>query len=447
LKTSLESDRLTIINLRVTYKRAKVSLLEALAFEETESAMKDIRSLEGVDECVVLQTCHRVEVYAVSPTIEVEQAIIEYWLRKAEANEKDLMKAIERAYDTEALRHLLRLASGLESMIVGEDQILGQVKEAYLESKNIGSLGRVLDTVFLKAVNTGKIVRLRTNINKGAVSIGSAAVDLAQTVLGGLEGKKILLIGAGEIGTLVGKALAEKGLSAVFVANRTYRRAHRLAQMLGGEAVHFNRLDLFLSGADIIIVATAAPHLILTRKRLEACLTGERCRTVVIDLGQPRNVEEDMKLIPNVELFNIDGLRDIARDNLKKRLIEAKKAEELVNAELEHLCRIVKRLPIESTISNICRRTERIRRTELQKALSLFGNTSDEQQRILDDLTRVLTERILHYPISSLRKAAENGNASLISFAEELFDLKENGGGENIVSHASYEKASKDSKD
>jgi len=423
-----------IINIRVTYKRAKVSLLEAFAFEEAGSAMKDIRSLEVVDECVVLQTCHRVEIYAVSPMVEVERAIIEYWLRKTGANEKDLMNAIERAYDTEALRHLLRLASGLESMIVGEDQILGQVKEAYLEAKKIGSLGRVLDSVFLKAINTGKIVRLRTKINKGAVSIGSAAVDLAQRVLGGLEGKKILIIGAGEIGTLVGKALAEKGLSAVFLANRTYRRAQRLARMLGGEAVHFNRLDNSLSGVDIIIVATAAPHLILTRERLEACLNGEGRRIVIIDLAQPRNVEENVKLISNIELFNIDDLRDIADDNLKKRLIEAKKAQELVSAELAHLCRIVKRLPIESTISNIYRRMERIRRTELQKALSMFENVSDEQRRIFDDLTRVLTERILHSPISKLRRAAENDDASLISFVKELFDLKEDGGRENVVS-------------
>lgn len=187
-----------ILNLRVTYKRAKVPVLEAVTFKNPKRTLRDIRSLKGVDECVIIQTCHRVEVYIVSSSAEdVETSIIQYWLKESHVEESELAAVSEKDYDLGALTHLLRLASGVKSMVVGEGQVLGQVRDAYLEAKEAETVGPILDAAFLKAVNVGRSVRVKTDINRGAVSIGSAAVDLASAELGSLGSKKILVVGAG----------------------------------------------------------------------------------------------------------------------------------------------------------------------------------------------------------------------------------------------------------
>lgn len=415
--------RLRLLNLAVAHRKARVPLLEAVAFDDPRRVMEDICSLEGVDGCVVVQTCHRTEVYTAVSDISAEADIIEYWLRRVKVDEGEFRGVLERAYDDEALNHLLRLASGLESMIVGEDQILGQIGDAYAEAEKAGTTGPILATAFRKAVKVGRLVRLQTRIDKGAVSVGSAAVDLSENVLGSLDGKRILIVGAGETGTLVGKALAEKGVSAVFVANRTYERGVRLAQMLGGKAVHFDELNSLLPEVDLAIVATTAPHYILTRERLEKSVKGDG-KLIIVDLSQPRNVEESVGLIPNVSLFNIDNLRRIAEDNLKKRLGEVDKAERIIADELEGLKRMLRRSSAESAIAAICARIEETRQAELRKALDLLGDVDEKQRGVIEDLTRVLIRRTLHFPLVNLRKAAEDGDAELISAAKRLFDTK-----------------------
>lgn len=219
----------------------------------------------------------------------------------------------------------------------------------------------------------------------------------------------------------MGKALSERGLSAIFVANRTYERGVRLAQMLGGEAVHLDQLDNLMPKVDIVIVATAAPHYILTKKRLESLLTKRDKNLIIIDLSQPRNVEETVRLVPGVKLFSLDDLKVVADENLKKRLCEVEKAEEIVKDEVVHLRKMVNEARVEPLISAVYKRAEQVRRRELQKALTMLGNLEDGQREVIEDLTHVLIKRVLHSSVMNLRRAAENGEANLMALAQELF--------------------------
>jgi len=257
-----------IINLRFTYKNVPVTLLERFTFKEPCEVSKEICAFSHVDECVVLQTCNRVEVFAVTTEnymFKSAAEIAEYWRQRNNLGIEEFYQNLERAFNSEVLIHLLRLTSGLESMIVGEDQILGQVQKSFEEAKESGTVGWFLKTTFEKAINTGKKVRFKTKINKGTVSIGSAAAELLEESIGGLRDKKIIIIGAGETGSLVGKALASRKHAVIFVANRTYKRGVRLAEMLGGHAVRFNKVKDLLATVDAAIVATAAPHYVLTK--------------------------------------------------------------------------------------------------------------------------------------------------------------------------------------
>ncbi|MDI3484459.1 MAG: glutamyl-tRNA reductase [Methanobacteriaceae archaeon] len=320
-----------------------------------------------------------------------------------------------------ALKHLLRLAAGLESMIIGEDQILGQIKEARIAALKRGSCGPILDTIFNKAVHVGQLVRNKTQINKGSISIGSAAVELAESVQGDLKCKKVLVIGAGEMGALVARALAEKQLKAIVVANRTYDRAVKLAEELGGYAIQFNRLDEALSDADVVISATAAPHYILTRERVEKAIPVERRdKVAMIDIANPRDIEEKVKEL-GIKLFNIDDLRGIAEKNRRKREKEAQKAEQIIEEELGLLSNSLKYKKIEPLISKIRKSMEEIRVKETKKAIKMLGELEGEE-KIIEDLTRSIVNKIFHDIVSRLREAAEADDKELIRACERLFN-------------------------
>lgn len=416
-----------ILNLRITYEGAKVSTIEAATFRDPYEAMKEICLLEFVEECIILQTCNRVEIYTVvTDKGEAERGIIDYWLKKTRVDGDKLHKSIEVSTNSEAYRHLLSLASGLKSMIIGEDQILGQIRDAYIKSRDIETTGSILGTAFMKAVSVGRRARKETSINKGAVSISSSAVDLIEGVLGGLNGIRVLVIGAGEAGTLVGKALAERKTVSTFVANRTYKRAVRLSQMTGGKAIRFDKLDEMLPTVDVIIVATGAPHYILTKKRVEKALLKrkKKGKMIIVDISQPRNVENKVRLLPNVELHDIDALRATAEENLKKRLKEAEKAKEIVLEEVKHLELLIKRKQAEPVISDLCARMEKIRQKELKKALKMLKSVNERQRTIINDLTKVLIRRTLQPAFNNLRVAAEKGDLELISAVEKLFNIE-----------------------
>ena len=265
MRSSVEN--IDIVNVRITHKTADVPLLEAVAFKEKRDALNEIRSLGYADECVLLQTCNRLEFFLVNKDGEYTSKMMKQYLaNRAGAKAEEASRAIEISMNHDALKHILRIASGLESMVVGEDQVLNQLWQAFLDAEEAKTVGPVLRHVFNKAASVGLRVRNETGISKGAISIGSVAVELAGTMMGGFEGKQVLVMGAGQMGTLVAKALARRSQSAVFIASRTYERAVRLAEQLSGKAVKFDKLSEALQDADVVICSTSAPHYLLTKE-------------------------------------------------------------------------------------------------------------------------------------------------------------------------------------
>ncbi len=416
-----------IVNLRFTHKKAPLNVLEATTFKDVRKVLGEMLELGYAEECAVIQTCNRVEIYGVASDRDQPNKlkIAEYWQGKARFDPGKFYDYLEKSVGWDALTHLFRLTSGLESMVVGEDQILGQVRDAYDEARTCCAIGPLLSTIFERAIRIGKEIRAKTLINKGAVSIGSSAVDLLEEEFGNLENKKIIIVGAGETAALVGKALASKRQPVIFVANRTYERGVRLAKILGGQAIRFDKTREFLSDVDVAVVATAAPHTLFTRESLEKVLQNRSERKLIImDLSQPRNVNESVRELPNVELRSIDDLRGVAQRNLETRLKEVEKAEEIVKREVKRLGLFLKCEDVEPLVSGIYSRAEEIRRRELGRALKIVGRIKVSQRRAIEDLTRSLVEKILHHPVLNLRKAAMNGRHEAITIAQELFNVK-----------------------
>lgn len=393
-----------ILNIRVDHHTADIAQIER-ATKEMEYIYQKIQSSD-VQEYLYMKTCNRSEIYMVTTTFP----------------EKLISKSDNYIIqeDEKALRHLLRLASGLESMILGEDQILGQIKDARKKAIKEGSIGPVLRTVFTKAIHVGQLARNKTRINQGTLSIGSAAVELAESVHGDLKCKKVLVIGAGKMGTLVARALVEKKLKAIVVANRTYQSAVKLASELGGYAIHFEKLMDDMADADVVISATGAPHKILTYEKVKnAVLTENRKSIVMIDLANPRDIDENVKDL-GIKLFNIDDLRVIANDSVKMRQLEVSDVESIVEDELKLLSKSLKHLEVEPLISSIRINAEEIRRTETGKAFKMLGDLGGKE-KVVDDLSQVIIDRIFSDVIKNLRTAAEEDDEITIKALEKIF--------------------------
>jgi len=369
-----------------------------------EGIFQEINQNHSVNEYLQIKTCNRQEMYLVIDKCDLNYHWGDLVVKK----------------DDEALEHVLRLASGLESMIVGEDQILGQLRDAQKQAIKAGSCGPILNNVFTKAIHVGQLVRKKTHINEGAVSIGSAAVRLAEHVHGDLKCKKVLVIGAGQMGTLVAKALVVKRLKAIVVANRTHDRALCLAKELGGSAIYFDRLAEALYDADVVISATGAPHPIITYEKLKEAVPVETLgKMVMVDIANPRDIDERVAEL-GVRLYNIDDLRGIARENLQMRENEAKAAEAIIGEELVLLRRSLKHLEVEPLISSIRNQAEKMRIKETKKALRMMGDING-QEKVVDDLSRVVVDRIFSGIIKNIKIAAEKDDKSTLEVVERLF--------------------------
>ena len=410
-----------ISSILISHKWADLNDLECARIHDVNSTLKSIHALNGVNECVILQTCNRIEVYcAVDPDFECK-TLIDYTFPSVR---NDLIGHYEFH---DSLKHLLRLASGLESMIIGEDQILGQLKEALDTGKKAGSVGSILNTAISKAINVGKRVRNETHINRGSVSIGSAAVDLAENILGTLEDKSILIIGAGELGTLVAMALAERKLNAIFVSNRTFWRAQTLAKQLNGHAVKFDEISQYLGKADVVISATAAPHYVLTYDAVKSATVERRDKKLlIVDIANPRDVEESVSRISSVDLHNIDDLRRISEQNLERRKSEIGKVLAIINEELELLEGEYKKQRVNRLISELYKNAETIRRQELEKALSRINHEDNgvTHDKVLHDLTNSIVKKMLFEITESIKEAAVNDDDDLLFSASKLFKLR-----------------------
>src|SRR3990172_1331359 len=408
-----------ISSMLITHTKATIVEMENAWHGGIEHLLLRLKSHELVEECAVLKTCNRVEVYVVSS--KGSKVLLDFAKQ---------MKVSSRIVDfldhDESLRHLLRLTSGLESMIVGEDQILGQVKELFIMAKKTNTIGRTLETAFNKSIQVGKRIRNETGINKGSVSIGSAAVELAENKLGGLSGKTVMVIGAGEMGSLVAKALSNKNIEVIYVANRTFGRAEALACELNGKAIRYDLMENYIPLSDVVISAPSAPHFVLTKEIMARIIEKRGKKIMLIDIGNPRNIESSVGELQDVELYNIDNLKDISEANLAKRWEEARKAELLIEEELELLKRQYKRQKADGIISALYSRVEAIRGKECEEAINKLKarHTIGAIERdVLDDMTHSFANQILAEPTKILRNAAEHDDERFLETVAELFKL------------------------
>ena len=403
-------------------------LLEAISFKDKVNAYTEMRSLDGVRESVLIQTCNRVELYLVSEHGDrTAKSAVDYLESRASDQTQAASKAIEYAVNHEALNHLLRVTSGLESMVIGEDQVTNQVWNSYLEAEKAKAAGPVLSLLFNRAVNIGRRVRRETGINRGAVSIGSAAVELAENLLSSLNDKKILVMSAGETGTLVAKAMARRCLSPIFIANRTYERAFRLAGELGGKAVMFDKLSEALVDADVVFCCTSAPHYLLTKKLVSWLVAARKNPDdlLVIDVSNPRNVEKAISEIPRVKLYDIDDLTSIAENNKQEREKSMWEAFRVIDRELEALECAINADSVNEVVSELLSQVEETRRRELTKALDLMGKLDERKRKIVNDLTSILLKKTFLPVVENFRRAAANNDVEMVNVATKVFDIND----------------------
>ena len=395
-----------ILNLRVDHKIADIQSMENIS-KDIDELFWCLQEKYSVGEYVEISTCNRKEYYINNDNIPEDDELLSH------ENQNIIIE-----YGQSAVIHLLRMTSGLESMIVGEDQILGQVKDSKKKAVKNHHCGKVLDTVFTKAIHVGQVVRNKTNINKGSVSIGSAAIDLAEKHMGGLDDKSVLVIGAGKMGKLVAKALAEKDLNAIFVANRTYYVAVELAKDLGGEAILFNDLEKYLAEADLVISATSAPHTIIDKERLSG-IERSYDDLMMVDIANPRDISDDVSQI-GVKLFNIDDLREIADTNTQLRIREFGEAEKIIDEEFNLLKESFKIMEVEDTLANLRVSMEEIRQRETQKA-SVKLSDVDGSAKILDNLTNSIVNKIFFDISKKVKSAAKQENKDILDAVEYIF--------------------------
>ncbi len=398
-----------ILNLRVDHKIADIQSMEIIS-KDIDDLFYELQEKYSIGEYVEISTCNRKEYYINNEYIPEDEELLSH------ENQSIVIE-----YGQSAVMHLLRMTSGLESMIVGEDQILGQVKDAKHKAVKNHHCGRALDAIFTKAIHVGQVVRNKTNINKGSVSIGSAAIDLAERHMGSLDDKSVLVIGAGKMGKLVAKALAEKDLNAIFVANRTYYVAVELAQDLGGEAILFNDLEKYLATADLVISATSAPHAIITKERLLG-IERDYDNLMMVDIANPRDISDDVCEL-GVKSFNIDDLREIAEINTNLRKKEFGEAENIINEEFILLKESFKIMEVDEILGNLRASMEEIRQRETQKASVKLADV-DGSVKILDNLTNSIVNKIFYDISKNLKKAAKDENEDIIEAAEYIFNNK-----------------------
>ncbi|MDD1700827.1 MAG: glutamyl-tRNA reductase [Methanoregula sp.] len=402
-----ESSAIPLAIAGVSHHAANVMALEAFRFpDEPGFLQKAGQRFRGV---LLLQTCNRVELIVEGGAGELRDFLIEQGRRDFFVHD-----------GTGALRHLFSLASGIDSMIVGEDQIIGQLKKTLADAQESGTASPFLEFCINKAVHVGIEVRRRTLINRGAVSIGSAAVLLAESEIRSLEGKHILVVGSGEMGLLVAQALAAKQLTAIYVANRTYGRAVILANKIGGRAVRLSELYHYITLSDVVISCTSAPHPIIHKKELAHAMKN-RCWPVeghprpliLIDIAQPRDVEDGAETIDGVRLFSIDNLRTINEQTMSTRKAEAERAREFVDAELEIFLRHLNRKSADDMLAALHMWADAVRIRERDRAIARLDCSDTRIAEIVDDLTRVLAKKLLTDATFSIRESAEEGDLTM----------------------------------
>jgi glutamyl-tRNA reductase len=414
---------LQLVNARITYRNAPIHLLEKFTFKDPSAAHRAFLESAEFRECVILQTCNRVEVFAASAEPD-EKKLLAHWAHLAGLSTKEVEDSVEISRGKDVLLHLLKLASGLDSLVIGEDQIIGQVKRAFEFSRKNGYAGPNLSMVFDRAVKVGSRVRTATGINKGSVSIGSTAVNIAERHFGNLKDKKIMLIGSGEGAALVAKALSQRGVK-FLVTSRTFDRARSFAETVAGTPILFEKaLDTFHE-IDIIFVATTAPYYLVTFDRIESAMRARKNSMMIFDLSNPRTVEDKVASLSKVRLIDMDYIAEIVEKNRRSRSKEVQSAEKIIDTEIKSVDIIMKRMKIEPAIVSVFRSVDLIRERELKKAFLKLGNrVGADESRVIEQMSYAIAEGILSTPMNNLRKEIETDEEqaeALMKLVAKLF--------------------------
>ncbi len=424
---------MNILLIGLSHKTAPIEIRERHSFSSNTlrsvlthfDATHTQAHLADVKEGVILSTCNRLEVYALVGDLEIaKQAIIGFLSHTCDVPPETFSACLYTYHNEEAVRHLMRVASGLDSMVLGEPQILGQITEAYEAALSQQAAGTVLSALFRAAIHAGKRARTETAIGVNSASISSVAAGLAKRLLGDLSPRQVLLIGAGEMGAIAVKALIKRGLSNIVVANRTFEKGKKLAGAWGGKAITFQQLPGAMAGADIIITSTGAPHTILNRELLEPAMAARPERPLfVIDIAVPRDVDPDVVEIPNVHLRDIDDLQSQADDNMREREAEIPRVKIIIDEEVKQFLEWYSSLDAVSTIANLRRRTEQLRQGELERLFNRL-NLNERERKLVATMSHRLVNKILHEPTVRMKKETANGNgAACIATVRQLFSL------------------------
>ncbi|MCL5966693.1 MAG: glutamyl-tRNA reductase [Deltaproteobacteria bacterium] len=419
-----------IVTVGLNHRSAPVEVRERVAFpaETIGHALRGLLERKEIAEGVILSTCNRVEVCVLAQDACEGAAAVKEFL----ASHHGMLLAEIDGYlyhheGEEAVRHLFRVSSSLDSMVLGEPQILGQVKDAYGYAIEFRSIGPVLDKFFTKAFSVAKRVRTETKVASSAVSVSYAAVELAKKIFGLLSDKTVMLIGAGEMCELAARHMLSAGVKGILVTNRTFERAVKLAEEFDGMPVRFEELPVHLKRADIILSSSGAPHFILRRPDIEEVIRIRRNRPMFfIDMAVPRDIDPDANQIDNVYVYDIDDLNNVIETNLEERQREAERAEEIVAGEVKAFVRWLEAQQVTPTIVTLRRKLEEIRNAEVAKALSVLGTDDPKAKRVVEALASSIVNKVLHAPVTALKKDVEGRSPmELVAVVRELFDLPE----------------------
>jgi glutamyl-tRNA reductase len=418
----------------VNHRTAPVELREKLAYraEEIPAALVEVQA-RGAKEAIILSTCNRVELTAAAGEAFSDEMLLEALVAsRTGVILEELRPHVYRLEDSAAIRHLFRVAASLDSMIVGEPQILGQLKQAYALARDHGSVGTVLDAVLTRAFSVAKRIRSETEIGRNAVSVSYAAVELAREIFGSLHKKRVLIVGAGKMSEGAARHLLNAGAE-IFVTNRTPERALEMAQLFHGEAMRYEVFPQRLAELDIVITSSAAPAHVLTRETVRRALEARKNQPIfLIDIAVPRNIDPAVQDLEHAFLYDIDDLKRLADRNLEARQGIALEAESIVTEEVERLEAKLREREVGPVIVSLQEQLETIRQDTLGKHRTRLGNLTDEQEKAVEALTRAIVNKIAHGPISEIRReAAEQGGretpreAELASVVRRMFRLRE----------------------
>ena len=421
--TSVITNEIKLLNVRVTHKKAPIHVLEKFTFKDIAKAHRVFLTSGDIRECVILQTCNRVEIFLALESIDVEK-IFDIW-KSIIGLEGLSFEFAEIDEDKAAIHHLLRLTSGLESLVVGEDQILGQVKRAFEYSRQNCYVDSFIPIIFEHAIKVGSRIRTNTGLNKGSVSIGSMAVNLAEEYFDDFQNMKVLLIGTGEGATLVAKSLKKRQVN-FEVASRTFERAKSFCSTVGGIPVRFEDALHNFDKTDIIFVSTTAPYYLITYDRIFKCRKKNE-GMMIFDLSNPRTVDEKIATISGIKLVNIDQISEIVDRNLKRRYEEIRMAEKMIQSGMQSMDLLFRKIKAEPFVVSIFKIVDEVRNRELSKAARMLGIKKGMKEfEIMEQLSFSIVEGILSTPMNNFRKEFGNTekNEEVLNIVSRIFNYE-----------------------